>query len=151
MALDLSSCTFSGPALPEPFVKLDLEAELTKERLLPVVTGEQGRSLQRNWDAYRRGLRELVSRGGPIRVRNQVIEPLVPLLGYRELRPADTVHTREGPEPGGNLLVADDGQRPLRVWTTDFDAELDAPARRGHAYRYSHLRIAQRVLLASGV
>jgi hypothetical protein len=36
------------------------------------------------------------------------------------------------------------------VWTTDLNMDLDAPARRGAAYRYSYLRIAQRVLLASG-
>jgi hypothetical protein len=38
----------------------------------------------------------------------------------------------------------------LRVWATASEEDLDAPAKRGHAYRYSHLRSAQRVLLASG-
>ena len=38
----------------------------------------------------------------------------------------------------------------IRIWCTDFNIDLDAPARRGAAYRYSYLRIAQRVLLASG-
>ncbi len=32
----------------------------------------------------------------------------------------------------------------------DLDADLDAPARRGLAYRFSHTRVAQRVLLAAG-
>ena len=30
MALDLRDCTFFGPALPEPFVKFQLEAELNR-------------------------------------------------------------------------------------------------------------------------
>ena len=34
------------------------------------------------------------------------------------------------------------------MWCVDLDADLDAPARRGLAYRFSHTRIAQRVLLA---
>jgi len=150
MALDLSSCSFVGPALPEPFVKFDLEAELSRAQLLAATSGEQGRRLQDKWTAYRRGLRELVSRGGSIRVRNQVIEPLVRLLGYEELRPAEPVETREGQEAGGVLLIGTDGEKPLRVWTTDFETDLDAPARRGYAYRYSHVRVAQRVLLAAG-
>jgi hypothetical protein len=37
----------------------------------------------------------------------------------------------------------------LRVWSTAFAEDLDAPARRGRAYRFSHTRIAQRVLLAT--
>ena len=48
------------------------------------------------------------------------------------------------------MLVTKDGKSQLRVWTTTFDEDLDAPAKRGHAYRFSHLRIAQRVLLACG-
>ena len=59
------------------------------------------------------------------------------------------METREGREDGGYLLTAPDGAK-LRVWTTDLDEDLDAPAKRGQAYRFSHLRIAQRVLLASG-
>ncbi|MFL9456937.1 N-6 DNA methylase [Tolypothrix campylonemoides VB511288_2] len=48
------------------------------------------------------------------------------------------------------MLVSADGKAKLRVWCVDFETDLDAPARRGSAYRYSHLRIAQRVLLTSG-
>ena len=59
------------------------------------------------------------------------------------------METREGREDGGYLLTAPDGAK-LRVWTTDLDEDLDAPAKRGQAYRFSHLRIAQRVLLATG-
>jgi len=153
MALDLSTCSFVGPALPEPFVKFDLEGELNRERLLPKATGDEGRELQRRWDAYRRRLRELIATGGPVRVRNQVIEPLASLLGYERLESADKVLTREEAregEDGGYRLIGGDGNPSLRVWTTDFNADLDAPARRGAAYRYSHLRVAQRVLLASG-
>jgi hypothetical protein len=153
MALDLSSCTFLGPALPEPFVRFDLDGELNRKRLLPKATGDEGRELQRRWDAYRRRLRELIATGGPVRVRNQVIEPLASLLGYERLESADKVltreETREG-EDGGYRLIGEGGNPSLRVWTTDFNADLDAPARRGAAYRYSHLRVAQRVLLASG-
>ena len=152
MALDLSSCTFLGPALPEPFVNLDLEDELRKAKLLPKTTGDEGKALQKAWEAYRRKLRELVSQGGSIRIQNHVIEPLVALLGYAKIEKADAVATRleqRKGEDGGSLLVTADGKAPLRVWTTSFDEDLDAPAKRGKAYRYSHLRIAQRVLLAS--
>jgi hypothetical protein len=152
MALDLSSCTFLGPALPEPFVKLDLESELKKAKLLPRTRGDEGKALRKAWEAYRRKLRGLVSRGGSIRVFNQVIEPLIALLGYAETENADDVPTRLEPnkgEDGGSLLKTKDGKAQLRVWTTTFDDDLDAPAKRGRAYRYSHLRIAQRVLLAA--
>ena len=47
MALDLlRECTLTGPAFPEPFVRFELEKELTKADLLPKVTGEEGRALQ---------------------------------------------------------------------------------------------------------
>ena len=46
-------------------------------------------------------------------------------------------------------MVSDNGVR-LRVWATPIEEDLDAPARRGRAYRFSHVRIAQRVLLATG-
>ena len=59
------------------------------------------------------------------------------------------METREGREDGGYLLKSPEGAR-LRVWTTELDEDIDAPAKRGQAYRFSHLRIAQRVLLASG-
>lgn len=149
MALDvLRDCEFIGPALPEPFVQFELENELNKKKLLPKPTGVEGKELQGSWEAYRRKLRELVSRGGDIRVRNHVIEPLVNRLGYERFESADTVETREGRENGGFLLL--NGQTSLRVWAAPFEEDLDAPAKRGLAYRFSHLRIAQRVLLAKG-
>jgi hypothetical protein len=150
MALDvLQHATFSGPAFPEPFVRFELEKELTRLRLLPKATGEEGRVLQESWDVYRRTLRELVARGGAVRVRHHVLEPLVCRLGYACLEEAPEVETREGREPGGHLMVAADGAR-LRLWATALEEDLDAPSHRGRAYRFSHARMAQRVLLACG-
>ena len=60
------------------------------------------------------------------------------------------MQTREDLESGGALLVSGDGSGRLRVWTASFDEDLHAPAKRGRAYRFSHVRIAQRVLLAKG-
>jgi hypothetical protein len=149
--LDLSrDCTFIGPALPAPFVHGDLEKELERLKLLLKTTGAEGPALKEEWESYRRRLRELAVRGGPLRVRNCVIEPLVERLGYAKLESADEVETREGKEGGGALLLSEDCGARLRVWTTELNEDLDAPARRGAAYRYSHLRIAQRVLLATG-
>ncbi len=151
MALNLSvDCTFTGPALPEPFVKFNLEAELNRLSLLPKATGADARTLDEEWQIFRRKFRELVSHGGGLRVQNHVIEPLVARLGYARIESVEPVQTREGDEDGGALLVTDDGAAKLRVWCVDLDADLDAPARRGLAYRFSHTRIAQRVLLATG-
>jgi len=150
VALDLSHCDFLGPALPVPFVKFDLEPELKKAGLLPKTTGAEGKALRKAWDSYRRGIRSLVSKAGAVRVRHTVIEPLIPFLGFRELKNTGPVRTREGDEDGGYLLVNGNGSPHLRVWAKELDVDLDAPARRGAAYRYSYLRIAQRVLLASG-
>ena len=147
--LRLEDCTFTGPALPDPFVRLELEKELSTLKLLPKAIGTEGQALQSSWDVYRRKLRELVSQGGPVRVRNQVIEPLVERLGYERIEDAGDVQTREGTEAGGFLLLASEGAR-LRAWATTLGEDLDAPARRGRAYRFSHVRVAQRVLLASG-
>ena len=150
MALDLSDCQFQGPALPEPFVKLELEKELLRLKLLAKTTGPEGKELGQQWEAYRRKLRELATSGGSLRIRNHVIEPLQALLGYSQIESAPDVQTREDLESGGALLINSDGKARLRVWTTAFDEDLYAPSKRGRAYRYSHLRVAQRVLLASG-
>lgn len=144
--LNLSDIAFTGPALPDSFVRLELEKEL--KDLLPKTSGEAGRALADSWDAYRRHLRELVSSGGPLRVRNAVIAPLADRLGYSRIEEAPEVTTREGIEHGGGFLAGDAGR--LRFWTTALAEDLDAPARRGHAFRFSHLRVAQRVLLAAG-
>ena len=45
MALDLSDCQFQGPALPEPFVKLELEKELVRVKLLPKTMGAEGKEI----------------------------------------------------------------------------------------------------------
>jgi hypothetical protein len=145
----LQHCTFTGPALPEPFVQFELEKELTKAKLLPKTTGNEGKELDETWQVYRRKLRE-ATRGGALRVRNHVITPLVKLLGYDRIESGGEVETREGLESGGEVLVTADSSTKLRVWCTDFETDLDAPAKRGAAYRYSYLRIAQRVLLTCG-
>lgn len=151
MALEFrDDCQFLGPALPEPFVRYELENEVRAAKLLPKTTGAAGELLQESWAAYRRRLRDLVGRGGALRVRNLVLEPLPERLGYARLDDGGEVETREGHEDGGSLFVTADGSARLRVWATELDADLDAPGRRGHAYRYSPLRIAQRVLLAGG-
>ena len=146
----LPDVSFSGPALPEPFVRFELETALAKAGLLPRTTGAEAQSLQEDWERYRRKLRELVAAGGPLRVRNHIIEPLVARLGYLRLEPAGEVLTREGHEDGGDLLSTADGSARLRVWSVELETDLDAPARRGAAYRYSHLSSARRVLLATG-
>ena len=150
MAYDfLRHASFIGPIFPEPYVQFDLENDLRRLGLIPRTTGDEGRALQESWEVYRRMLRQLVSRGGPERVRNHVIEPLIQRLGYVRMSPAAEVTTREGSESGGFLLADTNGGR-LRVWATGFEEDLDAPTRRGRAYRFSPVRIAQRVLLAAG-
>ncbi|TNF24073.1 MAG: hypothetical protein EP329_25795 [Deltaproteobacteria bacterium] len=149
MAFDLRDCTFFGPALPEPFVKFQLEAELTKRKLLPKTTGDEGRALQDRWDVYRRKLRALGEQGGDRRVASHVLEPLAERLGYAAFESQAEVITREGPEDGGWLFTSEDG-RKLRAWSVGLGTDLDAPSRRGRAYRFSPSRVAQRVLLASG-
>lgn len=150
MALDLTDCQFHGPALPEPFVKFELEKELQRVAPLAKTTGAEGKKLAEDWEVCRRKLRALVSSSGAIRVFNHVIEPLLPLLGYARYEAADEVQTREDREDGGTLLVTEDGSAKLRVWVTAFNDDLYAPVKRGRAYRFSHQRIAQRVLLATG-
>jgi len=149
MALDLRDCAFFGPALPEPFVKFQLETELNKRKLLPKTTGDEGRALQDRWEVYRRKLRVLGEQGGDRRVASHVLEPLTERLGYERFEPQAEVITREGPEDGGWLFTAADGQK-LRAWSVGLGTDLDAPSRRGRAYRFSPSRVAQRVLLASG-
>ena len=78
----LDQIQLSGPAFPEPFVRLSLEKELRRLKLLPKTTGAEGQELEESWEVYRRKLRDLVAAGGSIRVRNQVLEPLVERLGY---------------------------------------------------------------------
>lgn len=149
MALDLRDCTFFGPALPEPFVKFELERHLTKRELLPKTRGDEGKAVANAWESYRRKLRALGEQGGDRRVANHVLEPLVERLGYTTLNTQPEVATREGMEAGG-WLFEDGASGKLRAWAWPLGTDLDAPSRRGRAYRYSPSRVAQRVLLAQG-
>ncbi len=143
-------CSFFGSALPEPFVLGDLEPWLAKEKLLPKAIGAEGKKLTERWSQLRRSLRALGEVGGPQRVANHVLAPLVAVLGYEKLeRQDEAVRTREGDEDAGWLFVGKDGAK-LRVWSVDMNADLDAPSKRGHAYRFSPSRIANRVLLTKG-
>lgn len=150
MALDLRDCTFSGSALPEPFVKFELERHLAALSPLPPHRGPDADALQDNWDAYRKRLRRLADQGGEQRVLNHVIEPLAPLLGYVAPARAEEVATREGVEDGGWWLATRDGSAGLRAWPVAAGIDLDAPNKRGRAYRFSPARVAARVLLAKG-
>ena len=114
MAFDLSDCEFRGPALPEPFVKFELEKELSNKKLLRKVVGMEGDELRQMWDVYRRKLHGLVALGGAIRVFNHVIEPLIQELGYSRVEESPDVQTREDLEAGGRLLVSEDGSK-IRV------------------------------------
>ena len=83
--LDLRDCAFFGHALPEPFVKLELEGRLGKAGLLPRAAGVEKKRLEEEWEAYRRALRNLGSAGGPSHVVNRVVAPLRGPLGYLAL------------------------------------------------------------------
>lgn len=156
MALDFfreGHITLGGPALPEPFVRFELERSLSKLKLLPEVSGLGGDTVREKWKALQRKIRDISPNSGPIATSNKVLEPLVERLGYGSIKDAPEVQTREGLESGGAIMVVpgnDAGVLHLRCLSTDYDADLDAPTKRGHAYRYSPTRVAQRVLLASG-
>jgi hypothetical protein len=154
MTLDPRDCTFLGPALPEPFVKFELEKHLKKKQLLP----EASKALNQEWTLYHRKLSKLGSAAQDRKVANHVLAPLVEPLGYRAFERAGLVATREGQEDGGWLMTGGeveglgDENKPvaLRCWSWPAETDLDAPSQRGRAYRYSPSRIAQRVLLAMG-
>lgn len=149
MALDLlRDCTFFGPALPEPFVKFELEKHLRERQLLPRADGAEGRALQERWEVYRRKLRALGEQGGDLRVASHVLAPMAERLGYASFERQNEVGTREGLEDGGWLMSGADST--LRCWSVDQGTDLDAPNLRGRAYRFSPARVAQRVLLAKG-
>ncbi|MEI7892361.1 MAG: hypothetical protein WCI05_04690 [Myxococcales bacterium] len=153
MSLDLRDCTFAGPAMPEPFVKYRLEELLTKKKLLGKSTGDK--TLQESWQAYRNKLRSLGEQGLEQRVLHHVLEPLVERLGWQLLDKADPATTREGQEAGGYLLRIAPSQGEtdaphLRAWVYPVGTDLDAPNKRGRAYRFSPGLVAQRVLLAKG-
>ncbi|HET7881897.1 MAG TPA: hypothetical protein VFL55_13515 [Acetobacteraceae bacterium] len=142
MNLDLRDCAFHGPALPEHFVHFELGAVLTKLGLLPA----DATAVEREWSTLRRQLR---TGGGPSSVCSHVIAPLARSLGFATPVRQTEAMTREGAEDGGWLLQSPCGAR-LRAWAFAADTDLDAPHRTGRAYRFSPMRSAQRVLLASG-
>jgi hypothetical protein len=153
MDLDLSDLQFHGPAFPEPFVKFELEKELSKLNLLSKTTGREGEELDGQWDTYRRKLRMMSTMGGALHVQSHVVEPILQLLGYSTFESSEPIKTTEeqvSGESGGVLLVSHDGKSKLRLWSASYDEDLYAPTKRGRAYRYSHLRIAQRVLKSTG-
>ena len=139
MSLDLRDCTVGGAALPEPFLRFELEAVLSRHGLLRIPDAT-------HWAAVRRGIRGLGRIGGPQRVHNHVVAPLSLVLGYADPSRQDTVVTREGPEDGGWVLAGPNAA--LRTWSIATDSDLDAPRRSGRAYRFSPMRSAQRVLRA---
>lgn len=139
--LTSTELSFAGPALPEAFVQHELEQALGKA-LPPAKDAEPA------WRALLKALHEPLANAGAIRVRNLVLGSLLPALGYAEIVHADPVRTREGDEAGGWLLQGKAGT--LRAWTTEYEADLDAPTARGLNHRFSPGRIAERVLLATG-
>lgn len=149
MALSLRDCAFFGSAISESFALNDLEAVLAKEKLLEKPTGAARQQLEESWDSYRRKLRALGDQGGVHRVRHHVVDPLADRLGYGPPEAAGSVRTREDEEDGGFLYSVANGAK-LRAWAVDLGTDLDAPNRRGRAYRFSPARVAERVLLAVG-
>lgn len=134
-----------GSALPDAFVRFDLEGHLVRLKLWPKISGPEAKSFAERFEVYRRRLRRLVE-GGPLRVFSHVLEPLAAELGYPTSEHcADPVQTYEGLEDAGWRLLGKDGAA-LRVWAVDYGVDLDAPSRRGDAYRFSPSRIAERVL-----
>lgn len=149
MTLDLRDCDFTGPAMPEPFVKFRLEDLLARKKLLTRLQAPEAKKLKERWDVYRRKLRALGEQGGELRVQRHVLEPLLEFLGWSTIESAGPVVTREGEEDGGLLLRNEDGTH-LRAWVVAAGTDLDAPNRRGRAYRFSPGLVAQRVLLNRG-
>src|SRR5207249_10531944 len=128
------------------FVRFELESLLARPGLLPKA---EGKRFEQSWDALRRPLRVLGGSGGPQRVCNHMLVPLAQCLGYGPPQRQDQVSTRERMEDGGWLMQASCGAK-LRAWSVGIEADLDAPHRRGRAYRFSPTRSAQRVLLTGG-
>lgn len=146
--LQLRDCHFFGPALPEPFVKFQIVKVLKKLGSWPKRVSKEDKKVHREaWTIYRRKLRKLGNQAGKQRVSNHIFEGLIGLLGYDKLVKSKAVRTREGDEDGGWLMELADGSAKLRCWSTDADTDLDAPARRGKAYRFSPTRVAMRVLM----
>jgi hypothetical protein len=133
---------FQGPALPEAFVRHELEKMLGTHLPKP-------RAVQGDWEKLRKSLRQpLTLQSGRWRIKNVVLDPLLASLGYEAQPAGDPVRTREGPE-GPGLLWGRDAVR-IRAFPCDYQADLDAPAEKGLTYRHTPQRIAERILLAAG-
>src|SRR5262245_43580646 len=143
MALNLGDdIVFHGPALPEAFVRHELEKLLGTHLPKP-------RAVQGEWEKYRKSLRQpLTLQSGRFRVKNVVLDPLAGLRGYEVKAAGEAVRTREGLEGTGLLWERD--RICLRVFPCDYQADLDAPAEKGLTYRHTPQRIAERILLATG-
>ncbi len=133
------SASVTGSALPEPFLRFELEPALNRLGLMRPIDPAR-------WVAMRRGIRGLGRIGGPQRVLRHVVAPLATLLGYDQPARQTPVRTREGLEDGGWHLPSPGTSLP--VWAVGTDTDLDSPNRTGRAYRFSPTRAAQRVLRA---
>lgn len=133
----------TGPALPDFYVQHELENKL--KGVLPSAA-----RAKETWQPVRAALRQpLTEISGHIRVRNVVVEPLLPIMGYSGSKSGGKVRTREGDEDGG-VIYHNDAGNPLRGWTYAYNIDLDAPIARGFTSRYTPQRIAERVLLTTG-
>ena len=143
MALNLGDdVIFEGPALPEAFVRHELEKQLGTALPKEKAAGPL-------WEKYRRSLRQpLTGQSGRWRVKNVVLDPLAGLLGY-EVVPAAR---RSSPAKGrrGRAWCSATGAVAIRAFPVDYQGDLDAPAERGQTYRFTPQRVAQRILLATG-
>ncbi len=87
MALDFlrfGHLTLSGPALPEPFVRFELERALTKLRLLPDSTGLSGQKVGDEWRVFQRKIRDISASPSPGAIAGQVAA-IKTLLGLRRV------------------------------------------------------------------
>ena len=143
MALNLGDdVIFEGPALPEAFVRHELEKQLGTS--LP-----KEKAAEPHWEEYRKAIRQpLTGQSGRWRVKNVVLDPLAGLLGYQVGPGGDAVVTREGAEGPGLLLR--NGDVAIRAFPVDYLGDLDAPIEAGQTYRFTPQRIAERILLATG-
>jgi hypothetical protein len=116
-------CDLAGPAITEAFLR---------DGLLDIVHPPQGPDP--GWIALRGTLQ---------------IPKLAKAFGYDRPIRQDSTTTREGAEDSGWTFPGPNGQS-LRVWLVPSNIDLDGPDGPGRACRYSPMRIAQRVLLATG-
>src|SRR5437763_14595476 len=95
----IDDVTFTGPALPEGYVRYELEAAL-KGLLV------RGQTSNERWADYRKQyLSEPLSLSGSIRVLNVLVRPLAGYLGYDgPERDEERVMTREEREDAGYRL-----------------------------------------------